>query len=248
VSLRSRVVTALFIVLQAFAALTMVGLSVHGVAGQAIAAPIYFLVAAGVTLWVGIRVPATFAVAGVGLLLLLGAPGVIAVLGYVERVQYERRVAATRVSDVRDEPIVSASGRTIGVRLTYAVSVPKRGYFGIVPTLSAPGPRNERLRLESVGWTVDGSREPVAFQPGRSHRMVVELYPPILFVARDKRCLQSSLVPPLPDGVDLRPLRIVIYESTFGDTYRGGSERFTRGSYDLAELYRGVLAEGLPPC
>lgn len=247
-SIRSRVVVATFVVLQALAALAMLALSVHGVTGQAIAAPIYFLVAAGVTLWVGLRVPATLLVAGVGLLMVLAAPGVVAALGYIERVAHERRVAGTRVSDVTDEPILSTSGRPIGVRLSYTVSVPKRGYFGISPSLLGSGARNERLRLESRGLTVDGSREPVQFQPGRSHRMVVELYPPILLIARDKRCLQTTVIPPLPDGIEAAPLRVVIYETAYGNPAYGGSEQLTRGSYDLAELYRGVLAEGLSPC
>jgi len=197
---------------------------------------------------VGLRVRATLAVAGVGLLAVLAAPAVIAVLGWVERLAHERRVAATRVSDVTDEPILSASGRPIGVRLSYAVSVPKRGYFGFSPSLLGSGVRNERLRLDSHRSTVDGSGEPVQFQPGRSHRIVVELYPPILFVARDKRCLQSSVLPPLPEGAEAQPLRVTIYDTNYGNTAYGGSEQFTRGSYDLAELYRGVLAEGLSPC
>ena len=247
-SIRSRVVVAIFVVLQALAALAMLALSVHGATGQAIAAPIYFLVAAGVTLWVGLRVPATLVVAGVGLLMVLAAPGVVAALGYVERVAHERRVAGTRVSDVTDEPILSASGRPIGVRLSYTVAVPKRGYFSIFPSVHGSGRRNEQLRLDSRSWTVDGSREPVQFQPGRSHRMVVELYPPILFVARDTRCLQTAVIPPLPDGVDAGPLRVIIYETTYGNPAYGGSDQLTRGSYDLAELYRGVLAEGLSPC
>ena len=32
------------------------------------------------------------------------------------------------------------------------------------------------------------------------------------------------------------------------NTYRGGTEKLTRNSYDIAELYRGVLAEGLKRC
>ena len=247
-TLRARVVVAIFIVLQAFAALSMFGLSVHGVAGQAIAAPIYFLIAAGVTIWVGRRVAATLAVAGVGLLLLLAAPGVIAVLGQIERVAHDRRVAATRVSDVTDEPILSATGRPIGVRMSYAVSFPKRGYFGVSPTLFGVGRRNERLRLESGGLTINGSSEPVRFEPGRSYRIVAELYPAILAGGRDRRCVQTTVIPPLPDDREAQPLRAIIYETNYGNTFDGAAEQFTRGSYDLAELYRGVLAEGLSPC
>ena len=44
------------------------------------------------------------------------------------------------------------------------------------------------------------------------------------------------------------PLRVVISGARCGDLYNGSLERLTRGSYDLAEMYGDVLAEGLPPC
>jgi hypothetical protein len=208
---------------------------------------IYFVGAVALTIWAARRIPTAWGVAFVGLLMVLAAPAMIGVLGWVEGVAYQRRVAGTRVTEVQDEPIISGTGKPIGVRLSYTVSVPKRGYFGISPTLYGVGRRNERLRLDSRGLTVDGSREPVAFQPGKSHRVVAELYPPLLLFARDTRCLSSSGVPPLPDGPEARPLRVVIYETNYGNAASGG-ERFTRESYDLAELYRSVLAEGLSPC
>ena len=33
-----------------------------------------------------------------------------------------------------------------------------------------------------------------------------------------------------------------------GDLYNVSPDRLTGGSYDLAEMYRDVLPEGLPPC
>ena len=55
-------------------------------------------------------------------------------------------------------------------------------------------------------------------------------------------------VPPLPGDTSRTPLRLTISETTYGNVYRGGREELTRGRYDLAELYRGVLAEGLTRC
>jgi hypothetical protein len=245
---RTGIVAGICIALQALTGFAMLATSVHGVTGQAVAAPIYVLAAGGVTLWFARRVPSTIAVAAVGTLLLVAAPGVIGVLGYLERVAHARLIAGTRVSDVRDDPIISERGHPIGVRLTYTVSVPKRGYFAILPSLSAPGQRNERLRLDPHKWTVDGNTEEVPFEPGKSHRVVVELHPPILFIARDRRCLQTTGLPPLPESAPPVPLRVSISESTYGNTYYGGTEQLTSRSYDLAELYRGVLAEGLSPC
>ena len=245
---RTGIVAGICIALQSLAGLVLLATSVHGVTGQAVAAPIYVLAAAGVTLWAARAVPSSIAVAAVGLLLVAAAPGVIGVLGYFERVAHARQIAGTRVSDVTDAPIISERGHPIGVRLTYTVSVPKRGYFAILPSISAPGQRNERLRLDASRWTIDGNTEPVPFEPGKSHRLVVELYPPILFIARDRRCLQETVLPPLPEPVPPVPLRVSISESTYGNTYYGGTEQVTGGSYDLAELYRGVLAEGLSRC
>jgi hypothetical protein len=235
------------VTLQVLGGLAMLATSVHGVTGQAVAAPIYVAVAAGLTLWFARRVRSAIAVAAIGILMLAAAPGVIGALGYFERVAHARQIAATRVSDVLDEPIISERGHAVGVRMTYTVSVPKRGYFAILPSMSAPGQRNERLRLDSHNWTIDGKTE-APFEPGKSHRVVVELYPPILFTARDKRCLQATAVPPLPEAASPIPLRVSISESTYGNTYYGGMEQVTTRAYDLADLYRGLLAEGLRPC
>lgn len=237
-----------FVALEALAALAMLALSVHGPSGLAAAALVYFAAAAGLTWWIGRRVDGVGALLGAGVLMLAAAPGVFSLLGQLERIAYERRVAATRVGEVRDQAIVSANGQPIGVRLTYTVSVPKRGYFGILPALYAREPRSERLSLNAVRWTIDGSNEPRPFEPGQVHAMVVELYPAILFIARGERCISPLPVPPLPDTIAPSPLRVVISETTYGNTYNGGREQLTRGAYDLAALYRGVLGEGLKPC
>ena len=150
---------------------------------------------------------------------------------------------------VRDEPIISASGRPIGIRLTYRVSVPKRGYFAIYPSLVANSPpRGEQLQLNAVRWTIDGSSDPRVFEPGKTHEMVVELYPPMLFIGRGNRCLAAMRLPALPDTAAAAPLRVTIHDTPYGDVYRGGQERLTTNAYDLGEVYRGVLAENLPPC
>jgi hypothetical protein len=126
--------------------------------------------------------------------------------------------------------------------------VPARGYFAITPSLYSRDPKTERLSLGSARWTIDGSRDSKPFEANKTHSMVVELYPQTLAFKRDDRCLATSSVAELPEGTVARPLRIMIFESTYGDTWRGGREETTTGSYDLAELYRGVMAEGLAPC
>jgi hypothetical protein len=240
---------AMFVVLEAVAALGLIVVSVHGPSGLAAAACAYFVIAAGLTWWAGRRLASALVLIAVGVALLAAAPGLFATLGQLENFRYARRIAATRVSDVRDEPIVSStSGRPIRVRLSYTVTVPQRGYFAILPSLSARDARSERLSLNAVRWTIDGRSDPIPFDPGKTHAMVVELYPPILFFRRDERCLATVLVPPLPASGAAAPLRAMISETTYGNVYNGGAERLTNGSYDLGELYRGVLAEGLKAC
>jgi len=226
----------------------MIG-SVHGANGLATAAMIYLVVALALTSWVAARHRTIPAVLGVGLLSVAAVPTIIAVLERVEQIRSDRRVAATRIANVRDEPILSAlTGKPIGVRVSYEVTVPARGYFAITPSLYSRDPKTERLSLGSARWTIDGSRDPKPFEANKAHSMVVELYPPTLFFKRDDRCFASSWITELPESTVARPLRIAISESMYGETWRGGREETTTGSYDLAELYRGVIAEKLAPC
>jgi hypothetical protein len=244
-----RALIALFIALEGLAALGMLVVSVHGPSGLGIAACVYFVLTVVLTWLAARQLASTLAFVGIGCAMLAAVPGIVALLAKVEDIAYKRRIAATRVGDVHDEIILSASGHPIGVRLAYTVTVPKRGYFGIVPTLYGRDARSERLNLNAARWTIDGSSNETPFEPGKTHAMVVELYPPILFFfRRDERCVATTLVPPLPDSVARAPLRVMISETTYGNVYNGGTEQLTRGAYDLGELYRGVLAEGLKPC
>ena len=78
------------------------------------------------------------------------------------------------------------------------------------------------------------------FEPGKQHDISVELYPENLFLGQgDVRCL-LPFSRQLPDAGHATALRVEI-----GDTsYRSQ----TRGHYDIATLYRNVIASGLPAC
>ena len=243
----TKFIAAGFSITAGLAALAMLAVSVHGPAGLTIVSPIYLAAALGAIWWVA-RFDRVGLVLVTGAAVLAAAPGVFASLDWLERRAYDARVAATRVTDVRDESIRSASGRPIGVRVMYTVSVPKRGYFGILPSLSSQDPRAERLRVDAVRWTIDGRSDPTPFEVGKTHAMVVELYPPILALWRGVACLNGAAIPDLPDGLDASPLRLAISETTYGAVYRGAREEMTHGAYNLVDLYRGVLAVGLKPC
>jgi hypothetical protein len=245
-----KIVAGILMVLQAVTALALVALSVHGPSGMAVVAPVYLAAAVCLTWWSARRGGSVLSLVGPGVLTLAAAPGILLTLDYLEGRAYQRRIAGTRVTDVRDEAILSAAGRPIGVRVAYTVTVPVRGYFAIVPSLSTRDSRHERLTIHAQQRTIDGRRDPVMFEPGKAHAMVVELYPAILVIARGERC--RSLTPAVrlsdSDSAAPAPLRLAISETTYGNPYHGGQERLTRGTYDLGELYRGVLAEELSPC
>lgn len=227
----------------------MFALSVHGPAGLAFAAPVYFAVAASLTALSAFRLKRASVTIASGVLMLALAPGTFLLLDRLERIAEQRRVAATQVSDVRDELILSARGRPLGVRISYSVSVPATGYFGITPSLYSRDPAAGRLQLAAMKWTIDGHPEPRPFQAERSHAIVVELYPTLLFIKpQGERCLSPIAVPALPESPTPKPLRLEISETPYGAPWRGGREESTHGAYDIGEMYRGVLAEGLQPC
>lgn len=230
-----RLVAALFIALHALAALAMLALSVHGPAWLGPGAGLYFAAVVALVLWAGARRSWRFLLAA-GVLMLAAPPGVFVLLDWLERSRDEQRLAATRVSEVRDEPIVSAAGRPIGLRLSFAVSVPESGSFAISPSVYGA----EGLYMNAMQRSLDGRADAWDYEAGRTHRQSAELYPPILMRAPDgTRCL-SRFLPTLPPGREGAPLRIVIHETPFAGR--------TGHAYNLPQLYRNVIAEGLQPC
>jgi hypothetical protein len=230
----TKILVVLFIMLEAVAALGMLAMSVHGPAGLPLAAVVYCAVAASLTVWAARRLGSPWHLGGVGLALLALTPAIVAALSAMESRAYRRDVAATLIGNVRDEPILSASGSPIGVRLSYTVTAPKRGYYGVLPSLDErePSPKSDRrLGLSAARWTNDGSSVPIRFEAYATHEMMVELYPPLLFFGQKGRCRTTSLVPAsLPTAVNPAPLRVSISGTQYGNVYQGDTERLTRGS------------------
>jgi hypothetical protein len=236
-----KVVAVVLILLQALVALALFTLSVHGPPGLPLAGALYFLAAAALTWWAARRSwPILVAAA---LAAFAAAPGTYALLDYLDRVAYRNQVAGTTVSEVRDEPILSPAGRVIGVRLSYAVAVPRWGYHGTLPFLYGDGRPAEGLRLESRRWTFDGRGGPELgpFQAGKGHRLVVELYPPILHMPHQGAACLVPWTYPLPPPGAPAPLRVDISETPY-------ARQPTQQSYDLPTLYRNVAAEGWRFC
>lgn len=230
-----RLTAALLIVVHAAAALAMFALSVHGpslLAGTALA---YFAVAAALLVW-SARRHSWKLLLTLGVLLLAAPPLLFFALEGMEERRHETRVAGTKVSELRDEIILSPAGRAIGVRLSFMVAVPASGSFAISPTLYGP----EGLTLQALQRTLDGRAGVWQYEAGKAHRQSAELYPPILMSTPDgERCL-SRFVPALPEHTERVPLRITISETPYAGR--------THGTYNVPQLYRNVLAEGLPAC
>ena len=205
-----RLVAGLFILVHALAALAMVAFSAHGPTWLAASAGAYFALVVSLVLWASVRHSWRFLV-GVGVAMLAAPPALFLVLDKLDRMRYEQRIAATRVSDVRDEPILSDAGRPIGMRLSFSVTVPESGSYAVSPSVYG----NEGLYMDAMQRTLDGRPDAWQYEGGRVHRQTAELYPPILLRAADgTRCLSHS-VPPLPTDKEPAPLRIVIHETPF---------------------------------
>lgn len=230
-----RLVAFFFVVVHSLAALALFALGVHGPAWTAPGAGLYLACAVGLIAWAGSRKSWRFLLAA-GVLMLAVPPGIFVLLERMEQARYEERVAATRVREMRDEPIVSAAGRPIGVRLSFVVSVPHSGSYAISPSLYGA----EGLYLNATRRTLDGRADAWEYEAGRAHQQSAELYPPLLMRSADGAPCLSRLVPVLPRGAERVPLRIAISDTPYAGR--------TRGTYDLAELYRNVIAEGLPAC
>jgi hypothetical protein len=238
-------VAVLFIALQALAAAALFLLSVHGPSALIYAAPVYLIACATLTWWAS-RSWVLLAIAGVALL--GAAPLTYIAFEKAERIAYQRRIAGTQISEVRDEPILLAS-LPVGVRVAYRVMTPKRGYFAIFASLHGVG-RGEGFTLSPRRWSLDGSTgiEFGPFEPGRRHDVVVDLYPETYHAEEGNKPCFRRVVRPLPPPGEPVPLRIEIYESPFGSAERGGREERTHGAYDMASLLGNVAAAGVPPC
>ncbi len=169
-----RLLAILFTALQLLAAFWLAAVARHGPSGLAAAALAYLVAAVALTWWASHR--GTLPLIAAGVLGLAAAPGVLLGLDALERQARERRVAATRVSDVRDEPILSR-GREVGVRLSFAADGP----MPALPDTLAPAPLLLSIEDTTYGSPWRGGREERtrhAYSLGALYRNAAEEFPP----------------------------------------------------------------------
>ena len=181
---------------------------------------------------------------------------------YIESASYERSVAQTRVSDVRDEPIASGDGRQIGVRVSFAAELPStRRSDDIRPRLSAaaampgapmgiPGFSLDAKRARIDGG--DGFRWPDLrhpdLAPGR-HEFVFDLYPDIADMNPHGEPCLSSITPPMVPAAEVPVrFRMAVSGTSYGAIASTAQVEETRNSYSVVEMYRAVMEGAIEPC
>jgi len=101
--------------------------------------------------------------------------------------------------------------------------------------------------LLPLRWTVDGRPETAPITAGR-HKFAYELYPAPVTITQGEPCLPRNASPiPRPPHSPSR-LRVSIWDTAYGETWRGGREEYTQVAYSLVEMHRAVLIAGLKPC
>ena len=82
----------------------------------------------------------------VAVLLLVPAFFLPRLAGWYEEAAIALRTADTDLHDVTDEPLYTAAGNVLGVRVGFTLIPPETGYYTIEPTVRAPAPEGARLR------------------------------------------------------------------------------------------------------
>jgi hypothetical protein len=244
-----------FTVIEALAAFWLAAVARHGPSGLGLAASAYLAVAAALTWAAAVSFrsrPRRLRVAivlGTGLSMLALAPALLLALDRFETHRRAKRIAATLVSDVRDEPILSPAGEEVGVRLSFTLRVPSAGWYGVWPWLRSAQPGEEDLFLLAIGGRVEGRPYRGRLEAGRQS-LEFELYPAAVVGSggRGEPCVSPAPAPrPLPSA-PASPLRVEIAETSYGSPWNGGREEVTRHAYRLGDMYRAVAAGGLPRC
>lgn len=244
-----------FIAIEALAAFWLAAVTRHGPAGLGFCALAYLVAAPAATWWSLRRFQSRslaqrgLILGATGLLMLALAPALLLSLDWLERTQRDRAIAATRVGEVRDEPILTSRGQEVGVRLSFDVEFSSRNEAaGILPALLPLNYAGEHLYIGPLRRQVDGRLYAAGKLEAGRHRLVVDLHPWIVGMDRQGGLCLSGAAPPLPAASRAEPLRIEISDTTYGFPWRGGKTETTRHAYDTAGMYRNVLAETLPAC
>lgn len=261
----NKILAIIFSVVYAVLAFLLAGLlSIHGPDLMPVAVLAYFIVAATV-LWLTyfffkrrsykykdwLFLLTALAVGGA---LVLASSISRGLLFEVDNYYYRKRAANTKVSDMKDEVLLSPSGNPIGIRLSYSVDLPDSGYFGFRPmvwpdknygvsiqtdmrlaALSVDPPLldTNTMRHEKRTYKVVADTVPYFIQTDYLREELCILYPPTEY--------QSSFEKILTDSADPgTKYHVSIPETTY--------QALTENYYSPKIFYAGALKEGAGRC
>ena len=182
----------------------------------------------------------------------------------IKRLWHEHQLAAARLEEISDQPLLSAHGHAIGVRVTYRVNFPRGlSSLGSDPPADAPAfdlylPYQKSILMDFQ--TVDLHRVPGAVEgfPAGAKTFTVDFVPPFLpmsfqqpigFPAADPRNLCFVWKSALEKQRQLaaEPQAALIEIGPYG-RYAPRGSRQTSHSYRLADFYEGAKTEGAREC
>jgi hypothetical protein len=167
-------------------------------------------------------------------------------------------VAHTEVANVHDEPLLSAQGNPIGIRVRFSIRFPRTDFHAPHPYLT---PEESFLRETGTLFFLHVIRESVEPEPEKTlYQLSFDMIPNFLVqnATGDKLCV--AYPPPdartrerfdqlLRDQTEIRTrYQLSIWESSYGTPWRGGKEEWTENSYSPLAFYQSARQKGAPDC
>lgn len=250
-----RWIAVVFILLEAFAAFWLGAVSRHGPPGLGLSALLYVLLAPIFTWFIASRYQGRPRLQRVvittisGIMLLGLAPVLLLALDWVDEVRREQAISSTHIRHVVDEPILSENGHEIGVRVSFSIELSSSlDAVGVMPMLYSRNPADRNLFLIPLRRFIDGTIYTSGELEAGRYFCTVDLYPAIVSVDAGGEPCALGKAPPLDVSTPANPLLISIDNTSFGVSYRGGQDEFTRHSYSIARMYQSIIDGALPPC
>lgn len=248
-------IAVVFILLEAFAAFWLGAVSRHGPSGLGLSALLYVLFAP-ISTWLIAsryqgkpRLHRVLITTGSGIFLLGLAPALLFTLDWIDSVRRDHAIASTHISNAIDEPILSESGQEIGVRVSFTIVLSASlDAVGVLPMLHSRNQADRNCFLIPLRREIDGEVYALGELKKGRHQCTVDLYPGIVNVDANGNPCCSGKAPPVDVAAPAEPLIISIENTSFGVTYRGGQDEFTRHSYSIARMYQSIVDGAIPPC
>jgi hypothetical protein len=242
--------------------------TIHGAApGVAVA---FVPLALGLTvLWGGYLFLARRSVPGASAIFTIYAVGLLTLnemllpMTPLRALKGQRTIDAIDVRDIRDEPLVSARGNPIGIRLTFELRVPETVVANVSASVFAPvagqtpGPLQlARSHQRSIDPAPESEGAYYVFRKGEVYRFTEATLPNFLSYDEKTRepCLRPTEVPDaelpniLATTAPARYQTAILVSSEFAPTNEQLAEYVTSLQYDVKSMYQTIVREGNRRC